>query len=136
MAEVFQHLSAKSSKMEPVLRSAQVLKQEAEEIGLEGNNIPDYVKRHQALDREDRATWRNLQLAKIQADAEKEKRSEEIQMAQKIKAAREQAKIEADKELALKELELKAQQDRARTSLAATPPLIIKMPSPQSYHPL
>ena len=30
--------------MEPALRLAQVLKQEAEEIGLEGNDIPDYVK--------------------------------------------------------------------------------------------
>ena len=102
--------------MEPVLRSSQVLKQEAEEIGLEGKDIPDYVKRHQALDREDRATWRNLQLAKIQADAEKEKRADEIkiQIAQievakeqvKIEATKEQAKIEADKELTLKELEL------------------------------
>ena len=34
---------------------------------------------------------------------------------------KEQAKIEADKELALKELELKAQQDQASTSLAAVP---------------
>ena len=35
---------------------------------------------------------------------------------------KEQAKIEADKELALKELELKAQQDQASTSLPTTPP--------------
>ena len=79
------------------------------------------MKRHQALDKEDRAAWRNLQLTKIEADAEKEKRAEKIQMAQ-IEAAREQAKIEADKELTLKELELKAQQDQVNTSLAATPP--------------
>ena len=36
-----------------------------------------------------------------------------------IEAAREQAMIEADKELALKELELKVQQDQASTILAA-----------------
>ena len=39
-----------------------------------------------------------------------------------IEAANLQAKVEADKELSLKELELKAQQDQASTSLAATPP--------------
>ena len=78
----FQHFSAEIRKMEPTLRSAQVLKQEAEEIGLEGKDIPDYVKRHQALDREQKAAWRNLLMAKIQADAEKEKREEEIQKAQ------------------------------------------------------
>ena len=48
---------------------------------------------------------------KIQADAEKEKRADEIQV----------SKIEAEKELALKELELKAQ-DQASTSAAADPP--------------
>ena len=73
MAEVFQHSSAEIMKMEPTLRSAQVLKQEAEEIGLDGKDIPHYVKRPQALDREERAAWRNLQMAKIKSDAEKEK---------------------------------------------------------------
>ena len=80
-------------KMEPTLRSTQVLKQEAEEIGMEGNYFPDYVKRHQALDRENRAAWRNLHLAKTQADAEKKKRADEIKI--------QMAKIEADKELTL-----------------------------------
>ena len=37
--------------MEPVLRSAQVLKQEAEEIGFEGKDILEYVKEQQKLDR-------------------------------------------------------------------------------------
>ena len=41
----------------------------------------------------------------------------------KIEAAKEQAKIETDKELALKQLELKTQQDKASTNCAATPPL-------------
>ena len=89
-----------------------------------------------------------IELANVQAEekrrtdelqAEKEKRADEsdikIQIAQ-IEAEKEQAKIEADKELALKELGLKAQQDQASTSLAAASPLVIKMPSPQSYHPL
>ena len=41
--------------MEPTLRSAQVLKQEAEDIGFEGKNILEYVKEQQKLDREERA---------------------------------------------------------------------------------
>ena len=127
--------------MEPVLRSAQVLKQEAEEIGFEGKDILEYVKEQQKLDREERAAWREAQkmqaqadveLAKIRAEAEAEerkradqaeekKRADEIRFAQ-IEAAKEQAKIEAEKELALKELELKVQQSQAGASLAATPP--------------
>ena len=37
--------------MEPTLRSAQVLKQEAEDLGFEGKEILDYVKDQQKLDR-------------------------------------------------------------------------------------
>ena len=112
--------------MEPVLRSAQVLKQEAEE----GKDILEYVKEQQTLDREERAAWREAQkmqaqtdveLAKIRAEAEEKKRADEIRFAQ-IEAVKEQAKIEAENELALKELELKAQQSQAGASLAATPP--------------
>ena len=77
------------------------------------------MKQQQALDREDRVAWRNLRMAELQEDkkraeelqAEKERRTDKIRMAQ----------IEADKELALKELKLKAQQDQASTSLAAQP---------------
>ena len=36
------------------LRSAQVLKQEAEDIGFEGKDILEYVKEQQKLDREER----------------------------------------------------------------------------------
>ena len=93
--------------MEPTLRSAQVLKQEAEDIGFEGKDILEYVKEQQKLDREETAAWRNIQMAELQA--EEKKRADEIRFAQ-IEAAKEQAKIEAEKELALKELELKAQQ--------------------------
>ena len=100
--------------MEPVLRSAQVLKQEAEEI-----DILEYVKEQQKLDREERAAWREYR--KRADEAEEKKRADEIRFAQ-IEAAKEQAKIEAEKELALKELELKAQQSQAGASLAATPP--------------
>ena len=107
--------------MEPTLRSAQVLKQEAEDIGFEGKDILEYVKEQQKLDREERAAWREDR--KRADESEKKKRADEIkiQIAQ-IEAAKEQAKIEAEKELALKELELKAQQSQAGASLAATPP--------------
>ena len=123
--------------MEPTLRSAQVLKQEAEDLGFEGKEILDYVKDQQKLDREERAEWRKIRMAELQgedkkradeiriaqigAEAEEKKRADEIRFAQ-IEAAKEQAKIQAEKELALKELELKAQQSQAGASLAATPP--------------
>ena len=55
--------------MEPVLRSAQVLKQKAEEIGLQGKDI-EYVTRQQALDREERAAWSDTQKMQAQADLE------------------------------------------------------------------
>ena len=76
--------------MEPILRSAQVLKQDAEELGYESKGTAEYVRRHQALDREDRAAWRNLWMAEVQA--EEKKRADEIQMAQ-IEAAKDQGKI-------------------------------------------
>ena len=107
--------------MEPALRSAQVLKQEAEDIGFEGKDILEYIKEQQKLDREERAAWRNIRMAELQAEAEEKKRADEIRFAQ-IEAAKEQAKIEAEKELALKELELKAQHSQASISPAATPP--------------
>ena len=111
------------------------MKQEAEDIGLQGKDITQYVKEQQALDRQKRADWRDAQkfyveekkradeirLAEIQAEAEEKERADEIRFAQ-IEAAKEQAKIEADKELTLKELELKAQQSQTSASLAATPP--------------
>ena len=117
--------------MEPVLRSAQVLKQEAEEIGFEGKGILEYVKEQQKLDREERAAWREDR--KRADEAEEKKRADEIRFAQ-IEAAKEQAKIEAEKELALKELELKAQQSQAGASLAATPPPRNKDAKSPSYH--
>ena len=107
----------------------------------EGKDILEYVKEQQKLDREERAAWRNIRIAELQAEekkradelqaedkkraeelqAEREKRADEIRFAQ-IEAVKEQAKKEAEKELALKELELKAQQSQASTSHAATPP--------------
>ena len=107
--------------MEPVLRSAQVLKQEAENLGYEGKEIMEYVKEQQKFDREERAAWRNIRMTELQTEAEEKKRADEIRFAQ-IEAAKEQTKIEAEKELVLKELELKAQQSQASTSPAATPP--------------
>ena len=107
--------------MEPLLRSAQVLKQEAEDVGFEGKDILEYIKEQQKLDREERAAWREAQKRADELQAEREKNADEIRFAQ-IETVKEQAKIEAEKELALKELELKAQQSQASTSPAATPP--------------
>ena len=70
----------------------------------------------------------DVELARIQADAEEKRRADEIRM-EKIKAeaqekkrtdAIQMAKREANKELALKEMELKAK-DQASTSAAAAP---------------
>ena len=131
--------------MEPLLRPTQALKQEAEELGCQGKKIAEYVKQEQALDGEEREAWRDAQkqklhaeekkradeiwLAEIQAESEEEKR-EQTSCRQKrradaiklhiakieIEAAKEQAKIEAGKELPLKKLELKPQQDQACTT--------------------
>ena len=92
--------------MEPTLRSAQVLKQEAEDIGLQGKDIAEYVTRQQNLDREERAAWRVAQ----KFHAEEKKRADEIRLAQ----------IEIEKELKIKEMELQAQAQAAASS-ATTP---------------
>ena len=119
--------------MEPILRSAQALKQEAEEIGFEGKDILEYVKEQQKLDREERAAWRETQkmqaqadveLAKIRAEAEAEekkradklqaeekRRADEIRFAQ-IEVAKEQAKFEAAKEQA--KIEAEAAKEQAK----------------------
>ena len=106
--------------MEPTLRSAQVLKEEAEDIGFEGKDILEYIKEQQKLDREERAAWRNIRMAELQA--EEKKRADELddrRWADEIKV--QMAKIEAEKELTLREMELKAQ-DQVSGSSATTPP--------------
>ena len=127
--------------MEPTLRSTQVLKEEAEDIGLTEKEVAEYIREQQTLDREESAAWRDAQklhaeekkgadeirMAEIEAEAEEKKRADEIRLAQ----------IEIEKELEIKEMELQAQQAQlATTSHATTPPLVIKMPSITSYHPL
>ena len=108
--------------MEPTLRSAQVLKQEAEDIGLQGKDIAEYVTRQQNLDREERAAWRVAQ----KFHAEEKKRADEIRMAE-IQAEEKKradeirlAQIEIEKELKIKEMELQAQAQAAASS-ATTP---------------
>ena len=120
--------------MEPVLRSAQVLKQEAEEIGFEGKDILEYVKEQQKLDREERAAWREAQkmqaqadveLAKIRAEAEAEERKRADQAEEKKRADEIRfAQIEIEKEFKIKEMELQAQQAQAQATIssATTPP--------------
>ena len=97
------------------------LKQEGEDLGYEGKEILEYVKEHQKLDREERLAWRNIQIAELQVEEKKRTDEVKIQMAQ-IEAVKEQAKVAVKEELALKELELKAQQVQATTSSATTPP--------------
>ena len=104
-----------------MIRSAQVLKQEAENIGLERKEIAEYAKNHQPLDREERAAWKDAH--KIQADvqmaqinADEKRRADEIQKAQ-ISVDLDKPRIDADKELALREMELKTQ---AQASTNAT----------------
>ena len=120
--------------MEPVLKSAQVLKQEAEEIGFEGKDILEYVKEQQKLDREERAVWREAQkmqaqadveLAKMRAEAEAEERKRADQAEEKKRADEIRfAQIEIEKELKIKEMELQAQQAQAQATIssATTPP--------------
>ena len=69
----------------------------------------EYVKEQQKFDREERAAWRNIRMT----EAEEKRRADEIKV--------QMAKIEAEKELSLREMELKAQ-DQASASLAATQP--------------
>ena len=76
--------------MEPALKSAQVLKQEAEDLGYEGREILAYVKEQQKLDREERAEWRKIRLAKLQA--EDKKRADKLQAEEKKRADELQAK--------------------------------------------
>ena len=59
--------------MEPTLRSAQVLKQEAEDLGYEGKEIMEYVKEQQKFDREERAAWRNIRMTELQTEAEEKR---------------------------------------------------------------
>ena len=117
----FPACSAEVTKMEPTLRSTQVLKQEAEDIGLQGKDIAEYVTRQQNLDREERAQKFHaeekkradeIRMAEIAAETEEKKRADEIRLAQ----------IEIEKELKIKEMELQAQQAQANTSAAITPP--------------
>ena len=59
-------MSEESTKMEPKFRSIQVLKQEAEDIGLTGKEVADYVGEQQTLDRKDRVAWRDTQKRKVE----------------------------------------------------------------------
>ena len=87
------------------------------------------------MDREEREAYRDaqkiqdgIQMAqmKIQAEAEEKKRTDEIQMAQLASdRARYQAKIGADNELTLQELELLAQ-TQVNTDATRSPTLHIR----------
>ena len=76
--------------MEPTLRLTQVLKQEAEDIGLQGKDIAEYITRQQTLDREERAAWRVAQ--KFHAE---EKRADEIRISE-IQAEKRADELQAE----------------------------------------
>ena len=123
MAVIFLHLSEESTKMEPALRTTQVLKQEAEDIGLHGERYCRVCNK--TLDREERAAWRDAAAQKLHAEekkradkirmaeteAEDKKRADELQAEEKkradeiklqiakIEAAKEQARLEAEQGL-------------------------------------
>ena len=77
--------------MEPVLRSAQVLKQEAEDIGLPGEDVAEYVTRQQTLDREE---WRDTQKMQAQANIRAEAKDKEKKCADDIWMAEKQADVQ------------------------------------------
>ena len=117
--------------MEPTLRTAQVLKQEAEEIGLQEKDIAEYVREQQALDRQERVDLREAQkrqvgIWKAELHAEDKKRADELQAEEKRRADEIRlAQIEMEKELKIKEMELQQAQQaqvQATTSSATTPP--------------
>ena len=97
--KVYQRILAEMASQGPMLRSAQVLKQEAKDLGLEENEIAEYVKPHQALGREGQLGEVHRRYVQIVQD--------ETQKTQ-IAADLDKARIKADKELTLREMELKA----------------------------
>ena len=77
-----------STKMEPTFRSTQVLKEEAEDIGLQGKDIVEYLTRQQTLGREERMAWRDIQKRQaedkkmqVRAESEEKRRAGEIHIA-------------------------------------------------------
>ena len=98
--------------------------------------VKQYVDPHPKGCRHNKKRADEIWIAEIEAEAEDKKKADELQAEKKkradeshikiqisqIEPAKEQAKIEADKEFALKELEVKSQQHQASTSLAAAPP--------------
>ena len=87
-------------KMEPTLRSTQVLKQEAEDVGLTGKEVAKYVREQLTLDREERAAWidtqkRQVEIIMAELQAEDKKRADKIQA--DIQAAKIQAEAEEKK---------------------------------------
>ena len=106
--------------MEPRLRSVKFLRQEAE-LGYENKDVAKYTKEQQALVREKRAAWRDAQ--KRQADIRMaEVQTEEKTRAGEIQIQIQMAKIEADKEITLKKMELKAQAQASSSPAVDTPP--------------
>ena len=74
--EVYQKKLVELVNQEPMLRAVQAFKQEAGDLGLEGKYIAQYVTKQQALDRGERADWRDAR--KIQV--EEKCREDEVQI--------------------------------------------------------
>ena len=141
MNRSFQHCSAELTKMEPTLRSTQVLKQEAKGIGLQRKDIAEYVTRQQTLDREERAAWREAQkrqveIRMVELHAEDKKRAKELQAEREKRADEIQmAKIEIEKNSRSRRWNYKLNKLKLKLPPVLQPlhPLVIKMPSPRSY---
>ena len=94
-------------KNEPVLRLTHVLKQEVKDIGLQWKDVAEYVTRQQALDREERAAWREAQKMQAHTDIELEKVQAEADRAEADPAEEEKHRAE---EIRMAEIEAQAEE--------------------------
>ena len=83
----------------------------ARELGYEGQELRDYLKRQQDLEREERLAQREYEREKREAE-QKEKDRELEKM--KIEAARKDKEMEMEKEVALKKLRPKWNSKKSR----------------------
>ena len=90
----------------------------ARELGYEGQELRDYLKRQQDLEREERLAQREYEREKREADQkEKDRELEKLRIEaekMKIEAARKDKEMEMEKEIALKKLRPKWNSKKSR----------------------
>ena len=138
--------------MEPILRSAQVLKQEAEDIGFEGKEILEYIKEQQKLDRREQHGEKKGREQTRQKKREELMKSVSLRL--RLRKNKPRLRLRKNKpRLRLRKnkprLKLRKSSrsrrwnyklNKLKLKLPPVPalqllhPLVIKMPSPQSYH--